>query len=357
MKHSLIKPHELDAALLQTWSEIQQSDEALGSPYFCPEFTQAVAEVREDVEIAIIETGGSVQGFLPFQRDESNVARPVGGRLSDFHGLICRPELQCDIQGLVRDCGLRAWHFDHVVASQAAFSRYHWDVSPSPYLDLSEGWEAYEAQSRQAHKRSFTRLMRKMRQMERERGPVRLEFHDESAAVLDQLFTWKIEQYERNGVTNVLAFPWTRELLKVVLNRNSPAFRGRLSALYFGDDLVAILHSLQSRTTLHAWFSAYDPAHHRASPGLALYIKLAQASRELGIRRLDLGKGQEAFKGKLMSRETQVAEGSVDLRLVAGRLRRGWHQVCDWMRRSSLRKPLLTPARIVRRLVESKDFR
>ena len=55
---------------------------------FGPEFTQAVAAVRGDVEVGVLEERGEPVGFFPFQRSRRNVARPVGGKMSDFQGLI-----------------------------------------------------------------------------------------------------------------------------------------------------------------------------------------------------------------------------------------------------------------------------
>ena len=53
---------------INAWSEIQRAEPQLASPYFRPEFTQSVATVREDVEVAVFSDGECPIGFLPFQR-------------------------------------------------------------------------------------------------------------------------------------------------------------------------------------------------------------------------------------------------------------------------------------------------
>ena len=130
-----------------------------------------------------------------------------------------------------------------------------------------------------------------------------------------------------------------------------------MSALYLGDVLAAVLLSMRSYDVVHAWFSAYRPDFAPLSPGLILWLELAQAYPALGIRRIDLGKGPEEYKTHLMSGAIDVAEGSVDFRPVAAVVRRNWHRAYQWARRSPLRRPLLAPARFLRRLVESRSFR
>src|SRR5688572_30376462 len=81
-------PTKLSSAELQAWTDFQRADPGLESPYFRPEFTSAVASVRTDVEVAILEEHGAPVGFLPYQRGALNIGKPVGGKLSDYQGVI-----------------------------------------------------------------------------------------------------------------------------------------------------------------------------------------------------------------------------------------------------------------------------
>ena len=352
-----IPAEQLTPEHVAAWAEFQRADAALQSPYFRPEFTQAVAAVRSDVEIGLLEEGGQPVGFFPFQRCRRNVARPVGGRLSDFQGVIARQDAVWDPRLLLRGCGLSAWHFDHLVASQQPFQPHHWNVVPSPYLDLSGGWEAYESQSRAVGKSWLPRALRKVRHAEREAGPLSIEIHCTSATVFQTLLQWKIEQYRRTRVPNVLGFGWTVALLERVLAAQGEGFSGMLSVLRFGDVPAAILLSMRSYDVLHTWFSAYRAEFAKLSPGLIFWLELAKAWPAMGIRRVDLGKGPEEYKTHMMSGATDVAEGSVDLRPVTGMMRRQWHRAYRWAHQSPLRKPFLTPGRILRTMVESRSFR
>jgi CelD/BcsL family acetyltransferase involved in cellulose biosynthesis len=111
-----VSARELTAEQLQAWADLQQADVAIDNPCFRPEFTQAVAEVRDDVEVAVMRQSGDFVGFLPFHRDAHNVAWPVGEVLSDMHGVIACQGLDWNIEVVLKSCGLIALHFDHLIA-------------------------------------------------------------------------------------------------------------------------------------------------------------------------------------------------------------------------------------------------
>jgi CelD/BcsL family acetyltransferase involved in cellulose biosynthesis len=357
MNIRLIPAEQMTPEQVGIWAEIQRADPAFDSPYFRPEFTQAVAAVRSGVEIAVLEDYGTPVGFFPFQRTRRNVALPVGGRMSDFHGLIVRNGVEWNARQLLRACGLRAWHFDHLIADQKPFQPYHWSVAPSPYLDLSHGWEGYQSGQLATHGESFKRAISKWRRAEREAGPLRVEIDSHDPTVFPSLIKWKVDQYRRTQVTNVLAFEWTTALLKRIAATKGEAFSGMVSALYMGDVLTAVVLSMRSYGVAHGWFSAYRPNFASLSPGLVLWLELAKRCPELGIQRIDLGKGPEEYKRRLMSGAISVAEGSVDLRPMARMIRRNWRRAYQWASHSSLRRPLLAPGRLLRTMVESRSFR
>jgi len=352
-----VNADELTPTHIAVWENIQRADPALASPYFRPEFTQAVASVRNDVEVGILEEGNEPVGFFPFQRGRRNVAQPVGGKMSDFQGVIVRRNVDWDPRRLLRGCGLSAWNFDHLIASQQPLTPYQWNVVPSPYIDLSEGWENYQTNQLASHKEWFKKSLRKLRRTEREAGPLRVELCSDSEAVFQKMVEWKIQQYRRTRVPNVLGFGWTIALLERIRKTRGEGFSCVMSTLHMGDILTAVLLSMRSHDVLHTWFSAYHPDFSQFSPGIVFWLRLLEAYPKLGIRRIDLGKGPEEYKRRLMSNSVDVAEGSVDPRLVTDTVRRQWRRVYQWARYSPLRGPLLTPARILRNMAASRSFR
>ena len=206
-------------------------------------------------------------------------------------------------------------------------------------MDLSGGFTAYCARHGRPVANPFPHVTRKARSLERQAGPLRLEADVQDRQVLDTMIGWKIQQYRRMHVVDVFAFPWTRALLHQILGCRGEAFAGMLSALYAGDQLVAVHFGMRSYGVLHFWFVSYDAAFAKFSPGLIREIKLMEAAASLGIRRFDLGKGMTESKEYLMSGASQVAVGSVELRPLIRILQRPWHPPTSGARNSPLRRP------------------
>ncbi len=350
MKITVLPANELTSDHVDAWSQIQQANGELASPFFRPEFTQAVAAVRDDVEVAVLEQHGDIVGFFPFQRCGWSTGIPVGGRLSDFHGLVARDDIACDVNTLLHGCKLSAWNFDHLLAAQTFFLPYHWDEFTSPFMDLSEGFDAYHAQRRLAHSDVINQTLRKSRKIEREVGPLRFVSHTDQPHVLDALVEWKSQQYHRTGATDVFAFDWTVKLLRRLVQQREKSFAGKLSALYVGEHLVAVHLGIRSRGVLNYWFPAYDPAFARYSPGLILLVELARAAPLLGVHHIDLGAGGSTFKTSFMSDALPVARGSVTSNPVSRIVRRGWYRTKRWLRSSPLRLPAQLAGRVTRPL-------
>jgi CelD/BcsL family acetyltransferase involved in cellulose biosynthesis len=339
MKTTIIPAAQLSDRHICAWSEIQRARAELDSPFLRPEFTQAVASVRDDVEVAVLEEHGEMVGFFPYQRSSRGVAAPVGGRMSDFQAVIVRKNAAWDPEALLQSCGLKAWHFNHLMVSQEELRPYHRLVEDSPYTDLSGGFAAYCARHGRRAENPFPHITIKARKLQRQNGPLRFEVDTKNPRVFDTLIEWKIQQYRQMRVANCFAVPWTRALVQRILNCRDEAFAGMLSALYAGDHLVAAQFGMRSDNVLHYWFIGYDPAFSKFSPGLIRDLKLMEAAASLGIRRLDFGKGMTDMKQYLMCGASQVAVGSVDLRPLVRILQRPWHLAYQWARNSPLRRP------------------
>ncbi|MGO8747988.1 MAG: GNAT family N-acetyltransferase [Thermoguttaceae bacterium] len=322
MKITVVPGRQLTSEHFALWSELQRANPALDSPYFRPEFTQAVAAVRRDVAVGILEEGSRIAGFFPFQRGRWGTGRPVGHPLSDFQGVIARPEAEWDVEELIRGCGLATWSFDHLRADQSPFSSWQRITEPSPYHDLSRGFETYLEEVRRHDPHEISKVLYQMRAAQRRIGPLRFEFPAADPAVFQKLVEWKTAQYRRTMVTNILGFPWVMALLERLICRQDEAFSGVLSALYIGDRLAAVELALRSYGVLHDWFPAYDPAMATFSPGLILTLELSRVAAAEGIRRIDRGKGMERHKKCFMTGATMMAEGLVTCGPLAGALER-----------------------------------
>jgi CelD/BcsL family acetyltransferase involved in cellulose biosynthesis len=350
---TVVPVNQLTPAHLSTWTDLQNADPTLDSPYFRPEFTQAVAAVRDDVEVAILEEHGSIVGFFPFQRGSGGKGRPAGGPMSGFHGVIARQGLVWDPRELIRACRLAVWSFDDLPVTQTPFLPYHYGVTESGFMDLANGFEAYKKERRGEGSEVIKKTMKKWRKLEREEGPIRFVPHTTDPAVFEALKTWKSAQYERTGAVNIFSFGWTLQLLERILASSDPTFGGMLSALYVGDRLIAAEYGMRSHGVLQRWFPAYDTELGQYSPGMILVLELARSAESLGLKRFDLGKGNpylgpDQSKTSFMTGSIQVAQGSVSRSALAHRARRWWFHARGWLRNSPLSEPLRRWSRPVR---------
>ncbi|WP_299954993.1 GNAT family N-acetyltransferase [uncultured Modestobacter sp.] len=329
MRTTVVAPSELGAAELATWRGFQRADPALDNPFLAPDFTIAVGEVRPRTRVAVLEEGGRIVGFLPFEPRGLGYGVAVAPGLSDCQGLVHAPGAEWSPRELLRSCGLAVWDFDHLLVGQQPFVPFHTLHVPSPVIDLSGGYDSWWAQRSAASSR-LRDLDRRGRRLAREVGEVRFDFDARDPQALRALMRWKSAQYQRTGRTDRFAQGWVVELLDRLLDTRAEGCTGRLSVLRAGDELVAAHFGLSSGTVLPTWFPTYDPRFARSSPGLLLHRGMAGAAAAAGIPAIDMGPGHKDYKELLKTHDAVVAEGRVARPSAAA----GLH----WARRTPVRR-------------------
>jgi CelD/BcsL family acetyltransferase involved in cellulose biosynthesis len=350
--YRLITVDELDPALIEAWRSLQCADGLFESPYFCPEFTQLVGGVRSDVRIVVIENGGRPVAFFPHQRAPWGRGKPVGGPLSDYHGVIAATGSDWSVSELMRAAKLSVWTFDHLIDASGKFAPYVTAHATSPQIDLSRGMEAY-LQELVGPPSDFAR---KARKMAREVGALSFTLHETDSGPLEQMLEWKSEQYRRTGSANAFDVRWTVELLRRLMKVQTPEFAGVCSVLRAGDRVVAVHAGMRSRRVLHWWFPTYDHQFAKYSPGIILLMQIAEAVAAAGIRLLDLGKGDARYKNSLMTGAAELREGFVELPSLLGaarRLRRGAEALAATGGPAAM---LRLPLRAIRRIERVRRF-
>jgi CelD/BcsL family acetyltransferase involved in cellulose biosynthesis len=338
VNYFLIKAEDLDAGLVAAWRSIQEREPRFESPYFCPEFTRAVGAVRDDVRVVVIENDGRPAGFFPHQRAAWGRGSPVGGALSDYHGVIAAPAAEWSVVELMRAARLSVWSFDHLVDTTGRFAPYVTaSAAASPQIDLA-GFEPPPD------------FARKARKLAREVGELAFSLHDPGSGALGRLFEWKSEQYRRTGLADAFGVRWTRALLRRLMITETPSFAGACSVLRAGDEIVAVHAGMRSRGVLHWWFPTYHARYAAYSPGILLLLHIAAAAAAaLGIDKIDLGKGDARYKRSLMTGATPLREGSVELPSLAAAARR-------LRRLAESRAAWQLPLRALRRLERARRF-
>ena len=148
MQISIARPSELGPDEIAAWHSMQRKTESLANPFLCPEFAVAVDSFCPNARVAVLADGPDIVGFFPFQRRRLGVGVPIGYGINDCQGLIHAPDVEWDPRELFRACKVSVWQFDQLVEGQRPFERYATAVAPSPVIDLTAGFAAYQEKLR-----------------------------------------------------------------------------------------------------------------------------------------------------------------------------------------------------------------
>jgi CelD/BcsL family acetyltransferase involved in cellulose biosynthesis len=350
MRITVIKGAELSSEDVDRWRSFQLADPSLASPYFCPEFTQAVAAVRNDVFVGRLEEEGEVVGYFPYQRRLFGFGSPVGGSLCDYHGVIARRGATWIVAELMRACRLVSWDFHALVASQEPFAAHHAEQGDSHFLDVQDGLEGYYKRLKEAGSSQRLKLGTTRRKLEREFRNVEFIANLDQEAALDLLLGWKSKQYQAAGIRDNFSYRWVVRLLHRIRTLRSEHFSGMLSVLK-ADGKVAALHfGIRSKSVWHWWFPRHDEEFSRFKPGLLLLVYAVEHAPKIGVSRIELGYGDEAFKLRLRTGGIPVARGRVEVSSAAVTLLRCREGIERWVRASPFYGIARVPGRLITRL-------
>lgn len=312
----------IPANIKQSWRSIQTLNNDLGSPFFCPEFTEIVARASGNVEVAVWKEGSEVVALFPYERKKGNFAGPVGSHISDYDGLIFRPGFVADPRQLLRDCGLVAWDFSHSLATDPTFAPWHKSKSYVALTDIRCGYDEYLKKHKATDHRQIKNYFKRIQKLEEEVGPLDFVLHTGDETLLQKLIDLKSAQCQRNGWREIFAEPWVAEVLRSIHRAQSPEFSGMLSALYAGQHLVALHFGMRSAKMLHRWFPVHEEGFSKYSPGIVLTLKMLERCPQIGIDTVDWGAGEHQLKQFVMDSSISTGSGSVELPRPATLVRR-----------------------------------
>jgi CelD/BcsL family acetyltransferase involved in cellulose biosynthesis len=308
-KLHVITGGELDQPLRERWREIQRSNAEFWSPYFCVEFTEAVAEVRRDVRIGVLESDRHVVGFFPHHRRPFGFARPLGLGLSDWHGVIVEPGHPFCMDAVLRGCRLVRWKYDHLIASQAPLVGGSAVSDISPIIELGRGLEDYLARRRELGGGELASIKRKAAKLKRSHGTYCFVEDDPEPAVLNRLIELKSAQCRRAGAFDYFSLPWSVELVRHLHGMRADRFGGVLSSLYVDGECVSAHFGMRSEHVWHWWLPSYEPSWSRHSPGMVLLWELLRTAAAQQLSWIDLGKGMSRYKSNLMTNSLPIVAG------------------------------------------------
>lgn len=340
---------DLDSETISEWKAILQSTPELESPFFQPQYTMAVSRVLDRIEVGIFEQNGKIEAIFPFERGRRGEAIVVGRRLADYQGVICRADFELDARAMLRQLGLRRWQFDHLAPIHKGLEDWCWTQWESPQIACENGYDAYLAELFSRHKSMKKKMNRSVRRLEAQHGEVDLQLLGSCPELLDILLGWKCEQYESTQRDHPFRDDWVRQLLAEMLELEGDGFSGRIAVLTAGDVATAMEYVLVSGTTAHSLISAFDADMAPFAPGSLCNLRIIQACEQNQITKLDMGKGIEAYKQKIMNEACTLGEGAIDLVRSRAVLNRSLQRT----RHRFLRSRWSTPARQLARSVAS----
>ena len=310
MKAFVCRPSELDTGDLVLWHSFQGATAALAGPFLTPEFACTMSKRRSDMRIAVLEEGGKVAAFFPFERNALGIGRAFCYGLSDMQGVVHAPGYEWDGVELLESCGLAVWEFDHLVAEQVRhFAPQEYSPRTSPVVDLTDGWDNWVA-----HKKASRRIKRSReqeRKLVREHGPLHFELDSRDPRHLEQLMRWKSAQYRRTGRFDRFARRWFADSVRQLFETRTDDFSVELSVTFVQDRPAAFYLSLRSNGILAGWFPAYDIDLSPYGVGTIHHRYLLMHAARNGIRLFDCGAGDERYKQTFRDFDIVVAGGAL----------------------------------------------
>ena len=329
----------LSADHLALWSEIHAAAR-LASPFLHPTYARTAATVRSGVEVGLVRKQDEIVGFLPFERTRFAFGTSIGSRLCDVSGAVVRPGTEWELAEVARRAGLRALVLSNVAsggtgdAAGVPFARFLRARKLAPVIDLAGGFERYRKE-RNAETSMLRQAKRKTNKLGREVGKLRFEWHTDDARAFGALLQWKKRQRELTRTPDILRFRWSIDLLERIRRTRTDGFAGVMSVLYAGDRIAWVHLGMRAGTLLHYWVTAYNPDLSAYSPGAVGMLHLARGAAENGIERIDLGVGQERYKGRLSTGVVELADAVVAPGPAAEAVTRALYGVRTWSHEST----------------------
>lgn len=311
------------------WSDMRDNSPDLSSPYFHPDYTRLLSELRPDVRIACqYNPDGTPIAFLPIQG--KRFARPVGAPMSDYHAIITNQD-DITYDSLLSDSGIGAYHYSCATDVERLRSPQILSTSVTSAIDITGSADEWRADRDGSYRRHLKSNRRRTRKAEEDIGPKRIELFSRDIDVYASLVKWKREKFAQTGKYDVLSADWTQDLIRTLWERGATAdLRCDMHALYFGDQLAAIDLGLSDGNVFHSWMVAYNDELSEYAPGIQLLEGLIDATPETRYRRIDMGEGLDGYKRHYASASRDVATGLVPLSGAAGRLSRIYAATERW---------------------------
>ncbi|WP_018997236.1 GNAT family N-acetyltransferase [Hirschia maritima] len=301
-----VSPDELTSDDINAWQNILSEVPKLRSPYLSPGWAKLVGRSQSNAKVVILEKNSQPVGFLPVQKNNNIAAMPLGGPICDYQCFIAQNDTQFDPRMALDVLGVKRIDFTNLTDGHACCVPHIKSNDQGMVVDVSNGWEAYRENRREAGSNVLKRTRKKFRKMKAECPDVKFEAFTHNREDFETLMQWKRDQWKRTQSIDVMTKPWISQVISDSFDVSDGGFGGELFTLKADGELVAALYALKLDKVLHAWFVGYSRDYEAYSPGLILFTETLQAIAEAGYELLDLGGGEYRFKNSLAT-QTRIS--------------------------------------------------
>jgi CelD/BcsL family acetyltransferase involved in cellulose biosynthesis len=308
MRVTVVRPGDLGPAESARWAELQRTPPVTHSPFLSLTYAQVVGRHRPGARVAVVEDGGQIEAFFPFELSGRGQAMPIGFPMSQLQGFV-GSGVPIDAKSVLRQAGLRGWRFKHAPADQEALLPHAYAGSQSQCLlvDLAAGYEVYR---KGLSKSMISETARRRRALERRFGTVAVEWHAaRPSAALKKLIEWKSRMYRPSR--ELFADSSAVRIIEELSTSARGDCTGVLSVLSAGSEPVAVDLWLAEPHGLAGWFTSYDVEFRRSSPGIMLLLAVAEEAASRGITLIDFGGWPDDHKLRVTNGSYPVIGGAV----------------------------------------------
>ena len=149
--------------------------------------------------------------------------------------------------------------------------------------------------------------MRKKRAIERKLGAVSFVPDARDPKLIQQMTDWKVLSYKQEMDLGKLR----TDLFEYIHQLEVPSFRGIISALYAGNQVLAIHFGIRYQHVLKGMVVSFNPEFEENSVGLLLLYHLIKEYEALDYNVLDFGPGEHSYKVNFTNSEVPVIQGTL----------------------------------------------
>jgi CelD/BcsL family acetyltransferase involved in cellulose biosynthesis len=209
-------------------------------------------------------------------------------------------------------------------------------------MRIENQWKDGEAFFRSLNKKgrnNHTRGKRILGELGGEVGFRCIDWPAADAALIDEIMRLKALWLRANDPTSPLLGA-DRKVLRAVLDNAMQSGLAKVFLLECGGKVAAASINFVYAGRMEAYFTAYDAAFDRASPGTILIVEYARWAFDRSLAHVDFLRGEEAFKFRMANAET-VLTSFAGARTLMGQVAVSGHR---WLSRLRQRQEAATAA-------------